>query len=185
MMGEPMDGIDAGTPVLLDPPEMSSLALQSFCNDVARQIHTPEEIAERYGFSSARAALQWVSDRPAVRRAIKELRAIWESEDNLQMRIQAYYGHALLEAAPDNAKIMLDPTIHPSVRIDAMKEAAKLAGVVGGPSAARNKDGSVISDGVIKPFAVNIIFNNAGLRENIETIVEPKPSVTIEGEPSP
>lgn len=175
-----MSGVVANnTPVLMDPPEMTSLALQSFCNDVARQIHTGAEIAERYGFADKQAAMQWINDRPAVRRAIKELRAIWESEDNLQARIQAYYGHALLEAAPDNAKIMLDPAINPSIRIDAMNAAAKLAGLANG-AGVRNRDGT-ISDGTIKPFAVNIIFQNAGRSENIETLPA---AVTIEGEPS-
>jgi hypothetical protein len=164
-----MSSTAEAVPVLPDPPEMTSLTLQAFCNDVARQIHSPREIATRYGFSSPKSAKQWIIDRPAVGRAIKELRAIWESEDNLEGRIRAYAQHALLEAAPDNARIMLDPTVHPSVRIDAMKETAKLAGVVGGPGGiTRDRNGQVVAaDG---RFAVNIIFQSTGQVEHISTL---------------
>lgn len=178
-------------PVLADAPEMSSLALQAFCNDVARQVHTPSEIAERYGFANARAAAAWIKARPPVQRAIKELRAIWESEENLEGRIRAYYAHAVLEAAPENARIMLDPTVHPSVRIDGLKEMSKVAGLVGAPGGGlvRDKNGNLVSTGGAAPFAVNIIFQSTGQVESITTVAPPPPPETapdrlvIEGEP--
>lgn len=164
--------------VVADAPQLSPLALQSFCNDVARRIHTAEEIATRYGFASKLAAREFIESRPAVRRIIQELRSIWESENNLEGRIRAYAGHALLEAAPDNAKIMLDPSVHPTVRIDAMKAHAKIAGVDALPAAARG-EGGVVGQA---PFAVNIIFQNAGKIESFSTVRTPAPEPEIDGE---
>lgn len=168
-------------PVLPDQPDMNSLTLQAFCNDVARQIHTPGELARRYGFASPRAARDWIDKRPPVHQMIKTIRAIWESEDNVENRIRAYAHHALLEAAPSNAQIMLDPSIHPTVRIDAMKETAKIAGLTGAPGLVRNKDGTISAPGAA-PFAVNIIFQNAGHTESFTAARQDKEPVEIEGE---
>lgn len=174
--------MDALPPAVVSPapPELSPLALQAFCNDIARQIHPAAEIAARYGFADKRAARDWIDARPAVKRVIKELRAIWESEANLEGRIRAYAGHALLEAAPTNAQIMLDPTVHPTIRIDAMKAHAKIAGVDTLPAAARDGGGGVPGNA---PFAVNIIFQQAGMVESIATVrPPPKDPGEIEGE---
>lgn len=167
--------MDATPPLVVpEPPELSPLALQAFCNDIARQIHTPVEIAARYGFASKRQARDWIDARPPVKRIIRELRSIWESETNLESRIRAYAGHALLEAAPDNARIMLDPTVHPTIRIDAMKAHAKIAGVDVLPAASRE-----MGTPGNAPFAVNIIFSQAGRVESIATV---RPDREIEGE---
>jgi hypothetical protein len=102
-----------------------------------------------------------------VKRIITELRAIWESGGNLESRIRALAAHALLQASPDNARIMLDTSLHPTIRIDAMKAHAKIAGVDYTPAAARGGGGS-LAEGA--QFAVNIVFANAGKVESITTV---------------
>lgn len=167
--------VDA-TPILTDVPEMSTMAFFAFCVDTAQGIHTYAEIAKRYGFESREAMHEFLVNRPVILRKIKELRAVWQSDDNLETRLRKLAGHSVMEAMPDTAAIMFDKAVTPGVRLDALKAHSRIAGVDGLP--AMGKDGAARQEGGGK-FSVQIVFSGAG---KVETLSLREPPPMIEGE---
>lgn len=127
-----LDEVLDKTPVLAPAPELESDAeIHSFVTDVAKKIHDPEVIAQRYGFPDALTMVGFIKDHPEIRRRIKVRRAIWESDDNAAERVRELARHALLEALPTTSSMMFDTTVPAGIRIDATKLHARMAGVDG------------------------------------------------------
>ncbi len=147
-------------------PETSPQALAAFCNDMAQKIHPGETLASRYGFADRAHLKAWLMSHPVVWRKIEELKAVWESDDNVEARARKLAGLALIEAIPSHAQIMLNPDISPGVRIDAFKETARVAGVAGAPQVGR--DGVPGGDAANR-FSVQIVFASSGQVESFTT----------------
>lgn len=173
---EQIDAAVDTTNILTGVPEMSTMAFFAFCVDTAQQIHTYAEIAKRYGFIDAAAMRDFLVNHPQILRKIKELRAVWQSDDNLETRLRKLAGHSVLEAMPDTAAVMFDKAVTPSVRLDALKAHARIAGVDGLPPV--GKDGTPMGGSGPK-FSVSIVFSRAGKVETMS--LEPSPP-EIEGE---
>lgn len=163
--------IDA-TPILEtgdDTPDLSPQLLWAFCVDVAQNVQSFSQIAIRYGFTDVSRLRDFLRDQPMVRRRAKEMRAVWESDDNVDDRIKKLSGHAVLAALPETAKIMLDPRTPNETRLNAMQKHATIAGVYNPPGA---RGGAVVAGAGpgVGRFSVNIVFQNAGKTETITTI---------------
>jgi hypothetical protein len=163
--------IDA-TPILEtgdDTPDLSPQLLWAFCVDVAQNVQSFSQIAIRYGFTDVARLRDFLRDQPMVRRRAKEMRAVWESDDNVDDRIKKLSGHAVLAALPETAKIMLDPRTPNETRLNAMQKHATIAGVYNPPGA---RGGAVVAGAGpgVGRFSVNIVFQNAGKTETITTI---------------
>ena len=177
-----------GSPALLTGPvvEDSPQLMQAWCTDMAQKIHEYPVIAERYGFEDDQAMFDYLATRPTLRRRIRELRATWESDDNVETRVRRLAGHTVLEALPSTGAIMFNDALNPTVRIDALKAHARLAGIDALPVAAGANAGMGGGGG---RFSVQIIFGSTGQVETITTVdkpaKEPAPEpLTIEGEAS-
>ncbi len=152
------------TPVVDDQPTMSPQVLWSFCNDVAQNIMPYREVATRYGFTDVAQLKEFLIAQEGIRKRVKEIRAVWASDDNVEVRIKHLTQHALLHAVPGTAQIMLNPRNPDATRLDALLAHAKIAGMGhapvagagGGPAGGR--------------FSVNIMFPNAGKIETFTTI---------------
>lgn len=163
--------VDA-TPVFAQVPELTSLALWNFMVDVAQNIHDYETIATRYGFENGWVMTDFLKTHPEIRRRIKELRANFQSNENLQVRLRTLAGHALENAIPVTARIMLDEGAKPQ-QLEALKHHARIAGVDGLPAVGRD---GVPMGGAANKFSVQIVFASTGTVENFSTVP------TIEGE---
>lgn len=160
--------IDA-TPVLDDQPTMSPVVLWAFCVDCAQNIMPYREIATRYGFVDVAQLKLFLLSQHAIRKKVKEIRAVYESDDNVEAKVKKLAGTAVLHALPEIAKIMINPRNPDPIRLDATTKIAKLAGMGHAP-----QQGNGGSDGPGR-FSVNIMFAN-GKTETITTIErQPEP----------
>ena len=150
-------------------PVLDEALLHGFMHDVANGIHPAEKIARQYGFASGQHMLKFITDNKVVRRKIKALRALVESDANLEGSNRALAGHALREGMHNVAAPLFDPKATPAVRLDTAKLLARIAGVDGLPAAA--KDGSGGASG--NKFVVNFLFSG-GKTETISatTVVD-------------
>ena len=172
--------VDA-TPVVIAPvedqPTMSPQVLWAFCVDCAQNIMPYREIALRYGFTDVPQLRDFLVGQEQIRKRIKELRAVWNSDENLETRVKTLAGHAVLAALPGTAQIMLNPRVPDNTRLEAMRDHAKIAGLTSNSWGA-GKAGPGGPEGA--KFSVNIMFSNAGVTERITTVShEPE---TIEGD---
>src|SRR4029077_4791879 len=103
--------------------------LYAFCIDTAQRIHDYDVIARRYGFGDEAGVGEFLRTPPPVGKRVKELRAVWESDESVELRLRKLAGHSLLEALPDTASIMFDKQVTPGVRLEALRAHARIAGV--------------------------------------------------------
>lgn len=157
--------VDA-TPVLDEQPAMSPQVLWAFCTDVAQNVMSYREIATRYGFVDVPQLREFLVAQHAVRRKVKEIRAIYESDENVETRIRHLAGHAVLAALPGTAQIMLNPRNPDSTRLEALQKHARIAGVDRIGAGNENNAGMPVGG----RFSVNIVFPNAGKVESFTTI---------------
>lgn len=174
--------VDA-TPVVIAPvedqPTMSPQVLWAFCVDCAQNIMPYREVALRYGFIDVPQLRDFIGTQNQIRKKIKELRAVWNSDDNVESRVKTLAQHAVLAALPGTSQIMLNTRVPDNTRLEALRDHAKIAGLTnnswgagktgpGGPEGAR--------------FSVNIMFQNAGKVETITTVSHEAETITEEGE---
>jgi hypothetical protein len=174
--------VDA-TPVVIAPvedqPTMSPQVLWAFCVDSAQNIMPYREIALRYGFLDVPQLRDFLVGQEQIRKRIKELRAVWNSDENLETRVKTLAGHAVLAALPGTAQIMLNPRVPDNTRLEAMRDHAKIAGLTNNSWGA-GKTGPGGPEGA--KFSVNIMFQNAGKVETITTVSHEPDVITEEGE---
>jgi hypothetical protein len=173
--------VDA-TSVLLDLETMSPAVLWAFCIDIAQNILPYDVLATRYGFADWRALGAWLAANAAVKKKIKEIRAVWESDDNVAVRARTLAGHAVLEALPETARVMFNPKVPDSTRLDALKLHARIAGIDGNPHTARENAGQMGGSPGLGRFSVNIMFQNAGRMETITTVEHDREAIEVSGE---
>jgi len=152
-------------PEVAEEPAMAPQVLWAFCTDVAQNIMPYTQIALRYGFVDTDDLKRFLVRQNTVRKRIKELRAVWESDDNVETRIRTLAGHSVLAALPETARIMLNPRNPDATRLDALKQHAVIAGVNAPPRVGHGDTGATVGR-----FSVNIVFANAGKTETITTI---------------
>jgi hypothetical protein len=139
---------------------LDDFLVQRLTDDVSRRIFTYQEIAARYSLTIEQ--LYAFLSRPEIRKLAKAKRALWESDQAATERLKAYWTLGMIEAAPDTLKMLKDPSIPASVRVELTKIGARIAGVDGG----RDHAGNGAAPG--GQFAVNIIFSDS--REAITTV---------------
>lgn len=145
--------------------------MHAWMNDVAQNIIEYPDIAERYDFPSEAAMTKFIKDNPEIRRRLKQLRAIWQSDDNVEVRTRVLAGYAVLEAIPHTSQVMYDPTATSAAKLEALKAHARIAGLDGMPSHAKDVIGGASVGG---KFSINFIFS-----DRVEKIT------TLEARPEP
>jgi hypothetical protein len=156
--------ITMGAPLV----EASSAIMQAWCTDMAQQIHDFATIADRYGWDDDKAMLAYMIAHPVICRRIAEQRAVWESDENVIERVRRLAGYTILEALPNTAGVMFDPNNNPSLRIEALKAHARIAGLDGArPPEGRGAPGE--TGPTAAKFSVEIVFSN-GQAEMIKTV---------------
>jgi len=164
---EVINGVVDATPVLAEVPAFTPQVLYAFCTDVAQNVHTYAQIALRYGFTDVAQMADFLRDQHVIRRRIKEYKAVWESDDNVQERIRKLSGHAVLAALPSTAQIMMDMKQPAATRIDATKQHAIMAGAQSTGNAAAGMAGSGPQ---ASKFSIQIMFASSGKTETFTTI---------------
>ena len=162
-----LDGIVDRTPVMSDPDLTEPVLLFRFIEDIAQKVHPPETLAIRYGFASPADMVAYIARNPELTKKIKQFRAIWESDHNLETRLRLHSGHALEFALPETSALMMDKTVGAAVRLDALKAHSRIAGVDG--ASASGKDGAT---GPALTF--NLTFSGGRVEHIIATVVEPE-----------
>lgn len=164
---EIIDELVDGITVIGGDPElaMDKSTLYAFCVDMAQKVHPYETIARRYGFAGEQALVEFLQNTPPVVKRVKELRAVWESDESVELRLRKLAGHSLLEALPDTASIMFDKQVTPGVRLEALRAHARIAGVDSPPHVPSGASGAAGQVG--GRFSVQIVFNNSGKVETI------------------
>lgn len=160
---EIIDDLLDGVEVVGADPSMDKATLYAFCVDTAQRIHEYDDIAKRYGFGSEARMIEFMRAHPPVIKRIKELRAVWESDESVELRLRKLAGHSLLEAIPDTASIMFDKQVTPGVRLEALRAHARIAGVDSPPHVPTGGAAGQVGG----RFSVQIVFNNAGKVETI------------------
>ena len=173
--------MDAQIELFRPMPETSPQALEAFCTDCARKIHDGDVIADRYGFIDKDHLKTWLMDHPAVYRKIQELKAVWDSSANIEVKARTLAGYATVEVIPAITGIALNPDVAPGLRNDSFKEIARVAGVSGPPPVPRDGSGGGGGDGSGK-FSVQIVFASSGRVESFTTREPPREPPTIEGD---
>lgn len=118
------EALDTGLPV---PMHEGSPALHAFISEVGEKIYGGEDLKRRYGLSTEE--LMRLIARPAIRERIRERRAIWQSSASAEERLRAYSSIVAQEAIPVLDQFIHDNTLPATVRLDALREAMKGAGV--------------------------------------------------------
>jgi hypothetical protein len=174
--------VDA-TPVVIAPvedqPTMSPQVLWAFCVDCAQNIMPYREVALRYGFIDVPQLRDFIGTQNQIRKKIKELRAVWNSDDNVESRVKTLAQHAVLAALPGTSQIMLNTRVPDNTRLEALRDHAKIAGLTNNSWGA-GKAGPGGPEGA--KFSVNIMFQNAGKVETITTVSHEPDAITEEGE---
>jgi hypothetical protein len=174
--------VDA-TPVVIAPveeqPTMSPQVLWAFCVDCAQNIMPYREVALRYGFIDVPQLRDFIGTQNQIRKKIKELRAVWNSDDNVESRVKTLAQHAVLAALPGTSQIMLNTRVPDNTRLEALRDHAKIAGLTNNSWGA-GKAGPGGPEGA--KFSVNIMFQNAGKVETITTVSHEAETITEEGE---
>jgi hypothetical protein len=161
---EIIDDLLDGVTVVGGDPEMDKSTLYAFCIDMAQRIHGYDTIARRYGFVDENMLVEFLRTHAPVVKRVKELRAVWESDESVELRLRKLAGHSLLEALPDTASIMFDRQVTPGVRLEALRAHARIAGVDSPPTQSSSNNAT---GGPGARFSVQIVFNNAGKVETI------------------
>lgn len=160
---------------------MTPALLQSWCTEVARGIQDIGQIATRYGFADAAAMYNFIAANEPIRKRIKAERTAWNTEENLQIRLRTLHGLALVEAVPENARPMFDPSTTVAQRVDLIKAFASVAGVNGMPNTGRP---GAEGDGEGGPrWSIQINFQGAGKSEEIKLRPAFGGSEVIDGSP--
>jgi hypothetical protein len=164
--------------VLSEDPEMTSATLFAFCNDIAQKVHTYETIARRYGFADPDHMGEYLASHLSITAKIKELRSVYFSDVSTELRLRKLAGHAVLSALPSTADMMFNTKAPESVRIDALKAHARIAGVDGIPAGAR--DAAAASAAQASRFSIEILFASNGRMETITTLQPNNPAIEHE-----
>ena len=134
--------------------------------DVAFGIYPPDEIAERWGFGNHAGLKAYLIRHPKLVEFIAGLRAIHKSDAGVEERNKLKANHALEQAIPSIANMVMDPKLKPAERLEAAKVLQKQSGA----DKVDTKGGAVAN-------AFSVTINLPG-RPPVTTTVVP----TIEGD---
>jgi hypothetical protein len=173
-IGNSIDELLDSVPVLLQP-EMDQETLHRFVEDVAQAIFEPKTIARRYGFEPPEQMVKFIAGNKEVLRRIKVRRAIWESDESIEVRARKLAGIGVLEGLPGTLNIIYDNKIGASTRLEALKAHTRIAGLDGLPKSDGSTPGPVGGR-----FSVNILFS--GGKVESFTTVEKEPIAEVAAE---
>jgi hypothetical protein len=157
----------------LEDAVFQDLDYHALSRELARKIHPPEALIRRFGLT--REQLVLLCSHQPFQRMVAVERAAWRGTDNAGERAKQYHREGQAHAASEIVSLILDRKLPASVRIDAAKLSAKIAGIDGEP---RNDRNNMYAAGT--PFAINIHLGD-GVVERISS----SPQKTIEGGESP
>jgi hypothetical protein len=158
-MNDDADPVDQVV-VLHDNPELDDALILRLQYDLAAKIHTYQEIAVRYGLRSVAGLFEYLTDHPTVTTGVKKIRAVWESEENAEIRVRQKALQAAEHLIAPTAGIAANPNINVQARIDAFKQLARVGGVDGLPMSAKQQGAGGTA------FTLNILFRD-GTKEQL------------------
>lgn len=175
--GKPMSVEDAEAQIgkLLDAPISPAAIEHAFdhvnmtllADECAKKLWRFDTIAERFGVTLEQ--LLMISQKPAFKKMVAIQRALWEGADNAKTRAQTYYQTGVALGAASIVSMIQDPSKTDTVRLEANKQSAMIAGMIGGGRG----DGT---GGGAASFAVNI---HLGGRTETMTISQPTIDATV------
>jgi hypothetical protein len=113
----------------LDMDELIRLANPKMILELAAGINDPGDVIERYGVTPEQFGR--LRDMPAFRSAYREAKAFWEGDSNYKERIAVKAGVMVEETLMDVYDIIKESDTHKSIRMDAFKTLAAMAGTDG------------------------------------------------------
>lgn len=139
------------------------------CDDIAKDIDTPDDIAARYGLVDEAGLRAYLRSRPKLVAHAKKLKALNESSMGAEdrARLKAVYASELLIAHV--AHIAGDKAIGAATRIDAFKQLNRMAGMDGAGVAAKGAPGGPSG---ATPFSVTINIIGQAPETIIPTVVD-------------
>ena len=135
--------------------------------DVAYGFYPPDEIAQRYGLGDHRGLKAFLKQHPSWSSSSPRCARVHKSDAGVEERNKLKANHALEQAIPSIANMVMDPKLKPAERLDAAKVLQKQSGA----------DRAVNDKGASAAAAFNVTINLPG-RAPISTTVMPM----IEGE---
>lgn len=137
--------------------------------DLAGGIYPGEEIAARYKFADKAELKLWIAAHPEFLAYVMRLKALNDSDDNVNERIKQKAAHATENSLHVVHGIVQDPSVPAAVRLDAFKVQSKLGGAEAYVQAPKEGPGG--GAGQVLNFAINF----AGLPPQIisTTVVDP------------
>jgi hypothetical protein len=105
-----------------------------FCQDLAYNIITPEDVAVRYGLGNIAGLQRYLMEHPELVSKIKVLQTTHNSAMSVVERNRLKAGHAVEELIPTVAQIVGDPKSTRGERMEAFKALQRQAGVDGMPT---------------------------------------------------
>jgi hypothetical protein len=129
--------------------------IQRLKYDLATKTHTYETIAKRYGLGGTQELLRYLSDHPGIVEDAKKIRAMFQSDQNVEGRVRTLFLHAAENLIPTMHNLVMDARTPVSARVDGFKQIQRGAGVDGTPRLAPGQQGTGGT-----PFVLNINFKN-------------------------
>lgn len=174
-----LDSIIDKVLVLSEKPEVDDALIQRLQYDLAIKIHTPEEIARRYGLFDVEELRQYLTMHPQIIEGVKKIRAVFESDTGVEDRMRTKFQFATEELIPTMAQLALNPAIPAAQRIDSFKQLQRGAGMDG---LGRDRGAG---EGGGQKFVLNILFSGDNRQVSIAgTIPEDPSAIPPPNEPS-
>lgn len=136
--------------------------LLRFIQDIAYAIHSPDEIAERWGLTDHAGLNNYLRQHPALLVEIAKLRAVHKSDASVEERNRLKANYGVEMALTGIVNMAVDPTLKAAERLDAFRALQKQAGV----------DKVAEGKGAVAANAFNVTINLPG-RAPISTTVVP------------
>lgn len=152
---------------ILEDPNLDPMMLSSFTTDVAEDLHPPEDIAIRYGFTTGEQMVAFIAKHRGVRRQIKEKRAAFTANVSIEVRNRKKANFIVGEVMATMGAPMFDPKTPAAVRLDTLKVFSRMAGIDGMPAGSLPGQQNHGQAG----FTVNFLFSGQAT-QTITTVVD-------------
>jgi hypothetical protein len=137
------------------------LPLDRLIDDVARGIFPLPQIATRYSLTMAE--LHQLVSTPAVQKAMRHRKQVWQSDASLGERLETYSQAAAIEKLPKIINMIDDETVPTPLRVEALKFMGRSLGTQDRTGQSQGQSSA--------PFVINFNFANAP-RESIATTID-------------
>lgn len=173
---EMLDEIIDKVLVLSENPEKDDALIKRLQYDLATKIHSPAEIARRYGLFDVQELRDYLLSHPQIVDGVKKIRALFESEEGIETRMRAKFQYSTEDLIPVMHSLVGNPGIPVQQRIDGFKQLQRGAGMDG----IRDKNSEGPSG---QRFVLNILFGGDAKNTTIAGTV-PEDPASIPAPPS-